>query len=195
MNTDLRDRRRRQTAREIQTTALKLVMDQGLAAVTTDAIAHGAGISTRTFFNYFPNKQAALLGPLPVLGAEDSAWLATSDRPVLDDLTAVARQLVETSPPDRPTLRMLETMLDQLPDLTCSFRDTLETIATVIGDHLQRRLGPGSQWQADIMSHMTMHAFGNATRQWASDDDMPIERIPEMVHEQLVKICESLSST
>ncbi|WP_022706510.1 TetR family transcriptional regulator [Paracoccus zeaxanthinifaciens] len=194
MNTSLRDRRRRQTAREIQTTALKLVMEQGLHAVTTDAIAHKAGISTRTFFNYFPNKQAALVGPLPVLEPEDCAFIATSQEPVLEDLTRAVTALLETSPPDRPTLLMLETMLDQLPEVTCTFRDTLDTIAMSISGHLQARLGPGSQWQADMMAHMTMHALGNAVRQWASTEDMPEDRIPAMVREQLLAVCETLSA-
>ena len=65
VKTTLRDRRRIQTAREIQRTALSLALRQGYDSVTTEMIAAEAGISQRTFFNYYLNKNAAIIGTAP----------------------------------------------------------------------------------------------------------------------------------
>ncbi|MEO7753001.1 MAG: TetR family transcriptional regulator [Terracoccus sp.] len=58
----LRERKKRETRSALHGAALDLVEDKGFAAVTTDAIAARAGVSARTFFNYFPSKEAAVIG-------------------------------------------------------------------------------------------------------------------------------------
>lgn len=58
----LRERKKLATRRLLQRTALELVARQGYANVTVEDIAEAAEISPRTFFNYFPSKEAALFG-------------------------------------------------------------------------------------------------------------------------------------
>lgn len=60
---DLRERRRRETRAEISAVALDLVEERGYAATTVEDIARAAGVSPRTFFRYFPSKEAAVLAP------------------------------------------------------------------------------------------------------------------------------------
>ena len=59
---DCGERKKRETRRAIHRAALDLVEESGFDAVTTDQIAGRAGVSPRTFFNYFPTKEAAVLG-------------------------------------------------------------------------------------------------------------------------------------
>ncbi|NUT54994.1 MAG: TetR family transcriptional regulator [Thermoleophilia bacterium] len=61
----LRERKKRETRRAINLAALDLVEEKGFASVTTDEIAGRAGVSARTFFNYFPSKEAAVIGTTP----------------------------------------------------------------------------------------------------------------------------------
>lgn len=58
----LRERRRERTWNAIHEAAVELVKKNGLKQTTTDEIAELAGISPRTFFNYFPTKEDAVLG-------------------------------------------------------------------------------------------------------------------------------------
>ena len=57
----LRERRRRQTSADIRGAAVRLVRERGFDKVTIDAICAEAGISVRTFFNYFPSKEHILV--------------------------------------------------------------------------------------------------------------------------------------
>ena len=58
----LRERRREQTWMAIHEAALKRVREHGMRGTTVEEIAQEAGVSPRTFFNYFPSKEDAVLG-------------------------------------------------------------------------------------------------------------------------------------
>ncbi len=61
----LRERKKLATRRALQKVALDLVAQRGYAHVTVEDIAEAAEVSPRTFFNYFPSKEAAFLGTDP----------------------------------------------------------------------------------------------------------------------------------
>ncbi len=61
----LRERKRRATHSAIENAALDLLERGGYEAVTIEAICREVGISMRTFFNYFPSKDAAIVGEGP----------------------------------------------------------------------------------------------------------------------------------
>lgn len=56
----LRAAKKEQTRDALSDAALALVSARGYEATTVEAIAHAAGVSVRTFHNYFPGKAAAL---------------------------------------------------------------------------------------------------------------------------------------
>jgi len=57
----LRDKQRRLVEREIAAAAMRLFDSEGFDAVTVEQIADAAGISSRTFFRYFANKEELLV--------------------------------------------------------------------------------------------------------------------------------------
>lgn len=61
----VRDRKRAQTLRCIHDAAVELVQRDGLPEATVSAIAQRAGVSRRTFFNYYDSKEDAVLGISP----------------------------------------------------------------------------------------------------------------------------------
>ena len=58
----LRERRRSRTWEAIHAAAAEQARAKGLKGTTAESIAEQAGVSTRTFFNYFPSKEDAVLG-------------------------------------------------------------------------------------------------------------------------------------
>jgi AcrR family transcriptional regulator len=107
MTVSLRERRRQETAREIQKATLELALAEGLDAITTDAIAAAAGVSTRTFFNYYPNKEAAAIGTPPGFQAEDKAALRTGRNALATDLKQFLDKHMAALAEDETTLRMV----------------------------------------------------------------------------------------
>ena len=60
-----RDRKKQATRRSLRNAALELVALRGFAHVTVEDIAEAADVATRTFFNYFPSKESAVIGADP----------------------------------------------------------------------------------------------------------------------------------
>jgi len=188
MNTDLRDRRRRQTARDIQLAALWLATRHGYGTITTEAIAAEAGISPRTFFNYYNNKQAAIIGQPPKLNPAENAWIITSQEPLLEDLATLLTHLLEQNQPDRELIRMIKQLSDCIPELFAIFRDSMDQIASVLGGLLIERLGAEKQLAAQLLADMSVQAFCAAVMQWAVEDDMTEEQILVLVRTQLTQV-------
>lgn len=58
---DLRERRHRETRRDLMETGMRLFAEHGYDAVTMEQIAGAAGVSRRTLYRHFPTKDRILL--------------------------------------------------------------------------------------------------------------------------------------
>ncbi|NKI16433.1 TetR family transcriptional regulator [Spongiibacter sp. KMU-166] len=86
------ERKRRLMSREIENVALTLFEEKGFDHVTVEEISQAVGMSTRTFFRYFTNKNDILVAsPKRALEALSAAILARpADEPLLESWKAVA---------------------------------------------------------------------------------------------------------
>jgi len=94
MEPTLRERKKQQTRDTLHEAARRLVEERGLDGVTVEDICAAAGVSARTFFNYFPTKAVAALG-LPDLRIPDElrAEFLGSDGNIVDDLCHLAAEV------------------------------------------------------------------------------------------------------
>lgn len=67
-----RERNRRETWLAIHRAAFALASEHGFEGATVEQIAEQAGVSRRTFFNYFPSKEDAVLGLVPAHCPEEA---------------------------------------------------------------------------------------------------------------------------
>ena len=69
-----RDLQKEQTRRDLALAAFNLARAHGLANVRISQIATAVGVSPRTFNNYFPSKEAAVIWPVTL----QARWLAAA---------------------------------------------------------------------------------------------------------------------
>lgn len=88
----------RETRHALERAAIELTLEHGLDNVTIEQIAEHADVSPRTFFNYFPSKEAAVLG-VTAKEANGDVLAHFPDRPsgagVYQDLKCFMSQLFE----------------------------------------------------------------------------------------------------
>ncbi|GAA3993868.1 TetR/AcrR family transcriptional regulator [Thermobifida alba] len=94
----LRARKQRQTREAIHMAALRRTLEHGIENVTVAEISAEADVSTRTFFNYFPTKEDAILGLRDVRESitEDAAMESLMDREPTGDLLTDVAHLVRS---------------------------------------------------------------------------------------------------
>ncbi|QWS34127.1 TetR/AcrR family transcriptional regulator [Curtobacterium aetherium] len=144
----LRERKRRATRLAIQQAALRVAIEHGLAAVTVDEVSRRADISPRTFFNYFPSKEQAILGDDPTLPQGDDVEVFVAGGPtgdLLSDLGALlvhsARELIE----ERGLIGERQRVLRANPELfsrrMASMKEFQSEIQAVVERRLRREAG------------------------------------------------------
>lgn len=94
---DTRGARRRLTAARIERAALSQAVENGSTAVTVESICDEALISARTFYNYFPTRDAVLAGePWPTISAEAVDRFTSENTG--DLLSRLVRLFIESGP-------------------------------------------------------------------------------------------------
>jgi AcrR family transcriptional regulator len=161
-STGLRERKKRETRRAINVAALDLVEERGFSAVTTEEIAARAGVSPRTFFNYFPSKEAAVIGTT----AEDlEAYAAELETPVPGEspVAALRRVLASMLAPasfDAERRAKRRKILLGEPALAPALVGNNIRIENAFTTALERRLGrkPGASLQPRVTVAVAMAA-------------------------------------
>lgn len=105
----LRERHRVRTLAEIHRAALELATSGNYADTAVEAIAERAGVSRRTFFNYYSSKEDAMLGLTPPRLSE-AARERYTDPDAGDEFARTVRLFVDvlrdaTGPPELATRR------------------------------------------------------------------------------------------
>jgi AcrR family transcriptional regulator len=115
----LRARKQRATREAIHRIAVERALAAGPTNVTAAEISEEAGVSARTFFNYFPTKEDAMLGFHEDLPTDDElAEFAESSEPdLMSELVHLMRNVFSSSPTDHDIMRDRRELVRQHPEL------------------------------------------------------------------------------
>jgi AcrR family transcriptional regulator len=138
----LREQKKAETKAALSRAALDLAIDRGFDAVTVDAIAAAARVSTRTFRNYFSSKEHAVLFQLEEVEQQlVEAFLARdASEHVLDSMEAVAIDFVGSSGPLDQALTVTR-LITQHPSLVAHSAALHHVAATKVLAEIGRRTG------------------------------------------------------
>ncbi|MHB9857076.1 TetR family transcriptional regulator [Streptomyces sp. YIM S03343] len=173
----LRDRRRRQTRREIHVAALRLAQEHGFDKVTVDMISAAAGVSPRTFFNYFPSKEEAVLAAppaeLPPALAEEFAALGDAHpREVLTDLTRLLVRNLAENAPVREEMHATFALTRDHPPLLAVMLARFDGFQQSVAEAVARRLGQESTGEIPtLIAALALTAVRTGLERWAGDED------------------------
>ncbi|MGO2310656.1 TetR/AcrR family transcriptional regulator [Brachybacterium tyrofermentans] len=163
----LRETKKRQTRLAMHRAAVELVAEHGFTPVTVEMIARRAGVSTRTFFNHWVTKDAAVLGVV----SGESREIAASLRAELevhgprDALRHVLRDVLAGIPAD-PELRDLKKqVMSKEPRLhTISSGNLIEVQSELVEVLTEAMDGEDARMRAVIVVQvgfaLTRSAFG-----------------------------------
>jgi AcrR family transcriptional regulator len=196
----LRERRRRQTSADIRGAAVRLVRERGFDKVTIDEICAEAGISVRTFFNYFPNKESAIAyGPSDIPEELVDEFVASGPADysvVLHELITLAAHHLRDMPPDREQAETMLELAKTTPAMLAAFLADLERFQNHLIDIVARRQGmkPDEEIPA-VISALALTAVRSGIERWTQgkpedDDDTPlpyVERAAALVNSIFTK--------
>lgn len=173
LDVGLRERKKLATRSALHQAALRLAVVRGVAHVTAEDISAEAGVSTRTFFNYFPTKEEAFVADdlerghrfvQTVAAAPDGApiW------PLLKQ-TAIAVFGASDLPPKEQALK--EQLVRTSPDVVAHVLATFARLEQELVVELERRTTSTSPLHARLLANAVVAAIRAAAETWLSSTD------------------------
>jgi AcrR family transcriptional regulator len=168
-----RDLQQEQTRRDLALAAFNLARAHGLANVRISQIATAVGVSPRTFNNYFPSKEAAVIWPVTL----QAGWLADSltNRPPAEPLAdalvaAIAAQYRRTKMDSLPPgwLGQFRALVAAEPTLHGEYLKATTATEAALADAIGRRAGfPPGQLESHVLAAVTVAAERTAVQHWS----------------------------
>lgn len=188
----LRSRRRRETRREIQRATVRLAREHGFDKITVDMISAEAGLSPRTFFNYFPSKDAAVVQAPDDLSEEGAAeFVAAGPAPpneVLTDLTRLLVRELAEHPPEPEELRTAFEFSHEHPSVLAAVLAQFQAFQTRVAGLVAQRLGEQADDEVSaLIAAIALAALRQGMERWAcscpSGSPIPsVERSIELLY-------------
>jgi AcrR family transcriptional regulator len=168
-----RDLQKEQTRLDLAIAAFDLARAHGLANVRIPQIAAAAGVSPRTFNNYFPSKEAAIVWPATFRAARLAASLAdrAPSEPLADALVAaITAQYgpgeVDGLPPG--WLGEFRALVAAEPALHGEYLKAATIAETALAEAIARRAGsPVGQLEPQVLAAVAVSAERAAVLHWS----------------------------
>ncbi len=173
--TGLRDLKKAATRDALGLAAVQLAKARGLDAVTADAIAAEAGVSTRTFHNYFANKEEAVLHHIEASALEWFEMLRDrpADEPIWDAMRHVAVSIVSDPDKDLAETFAVAQLIEATPSVMARKLEVHHSLIRVLGEAIAARTG--TDIDRDLYPNLLQAAVGNAVTAaltiWTADPE------------------------
>lgn len=141
MSEGLRERKKKATRLALSSAALRLARQHGPDNVTIETIAETAGVSPRTFFNYFPSKDDAILGIAPSESSELLADLLArpADEEPLEALRAMSLAAAARFEPLADEMRARSQLVQDHPSLSARRTARFAEVERRLAEEIARR--------------------------------------------------------
>lgn len=192
MQTEILPRRelnRLHTWEAIHASAFELVTRIGLAHATVDAIAGQAGVSRRTFFNYFATKEDAVLGTKSAeLTPEALEAFDSSEEDLLGRVVRLMTASIRSAFHDLGTFSKRRELLKRYPELRNRLdqhvRDAEALVQSVLAE---KELGGDESMRVLLMIAGTVMRFA-----YLPDRNGEIDASPEAIDDAIIRFREVL---
>jgi AcrR family transcriptional regulator len=188
----MRERKKRATRQALSAAALRLAREHGPQNVRVDDIAEAAGVSPRTYNNYFSSREQAIV---VALAAERGHGVAAAlrERPADEPLEhavvgALIEQYSEGGEPDRDALALITSA----PALRAEFLDTIAAIERPLADAIAARTGAADQGELrpEVLAAAVSGAARVAAERWLQPE--PDTTFSVMLNDALTWIAPAL---
>jgi AcrR family transcriptional regulator len=162
----LREKKKDATRKALREAALRLAMERGPDNVRVDDIADAAGVSPRTYNNYFSSREHAIVAAVTA-EREARVAAAVAARPVTVRLSdAIVETIVQqyTDPGSHDPRALL--LITTRPALRDAFLGTAARIEAPLTGVIAARIGDSGQLTARVLSASVAAAVRVALGQW-----------------------------
>lgn len=199
----LRERKKQATRAALRTAALRLALERGPDNVRVDDIAEAAGVSPRTYNNYFSSREQAIVAAVTAERASRVATAVTT-RPAEVGLAeavidAVVAQYGDPGDQARDALLMITTS----PALRACYVDTAAAIEEPLAAAIVERCPAVDRLTAQVLAAAVAAAAKLALRQWLQSATVPASMagfvvpsgsLPALVRTALAPLAPALDS-
>jgi AcrR family transcriptional regulator len=193
----LRERKKEATRKALREAALRLAIERGPENVRVDDIADAAGVSPRTYNNYFSSREQAIVAAVT---AEREARVAeaVAARPAmrLSDavIEAIVRQYTSADGHDPRALLLITTR----PALREAFLGSAAEIEDPLTAVLAERIGDGRTLTARVLAASVAAAVRVALGQWVRPTPsglvVPSGSLPDLLRSALAPLGPALDA-
>ncbi|KAB2352693.1 acyl-CoA-like ligand-binding transcription factor [Actinomadura rudentiformis] len=185
----LRERKKAATREALRVAAMRLAVEHGVEGVTVEAIAAAAGVSPRTFHNYFPGKEEAIVATLTdgARAVIEGLRLHPAEEPVWDALRTVIVGIMlppETRDETIALMRVVKANPALVAQQMCGIGEMEREVAEIIAART------GTDPDRDLYPHLVAGAAGMAMRAavdlWV--EGMTGTDLPDLVDEAFAQL-------
>ncbi|HYJ68193.1 MAG TPA: helix-turn-helix domain-containing protein [Nocardioidaceae bacterium] len=201
--TGLRERKKQATREALRDAALRLALERGPDEVRVDAIAEAAGVSPRTYNNYFSRREHAIIAAVTA-ERESRVAAAVIARPAnvrLGDavVDAIVEHYTDPAEHDRDALLLITTH----PALRNAFARSATDIEHPLADAIAHRLDDPGQYAARVLAASVAAAVHLALQRWVRPTAegsaarglvVPSGSLPDLLRESLAPLMPALDA-